>query len=361
MQSLLKEWYTAMRQCHLTVGFEEDQRAAQVDEALFEEVFEWRAQEIRMWIEDFCSMSETPEELDKCPNHLQQLYEITGDETHKATAAAYEYYHQHPEVFREVMLLRLRDAMKRSRKFYPAEILDMVADERVFTCRVAAREVIEQMYRIEEESGRRMREISGKMRKREEALKEKFSEDIPKYFDFHDVQVKALRWEENNLIIELDEHCNAREVKEVRLHDCRIESMDEGIEGAYWLYDELYMTEDSRIGVCVMLEKESEAPYDDNAEDERIREMNLTVGDITFVREEGAQQREERWNLIHEELVRMGVDFSRPIDSWLHDEAVRRVNEKYGELEGMYIPTIEDMRNILNEALGRTKTPSKEK
>ncbi len=355
MQSLLKEWYTAMRQCHLEVGFEEDQRAAQVDEALFEEVFEWRAQEVRKWIEDFCSMSETPEELDKCSNHLQLLHEITGDETHKATAAAYEYYHQHPEVFREVMLLRLRDRIEYNRKFYPAEILAMVADERVFACHVATREVIEQMHRIEEENERRMREISGEMRKREEALKEKFSEDIPKYFGFHDVQVKALRWEENDVIIELDERCNDREVKEVRLHDCRIESMDEGIEDAYWIYDELYMTEDGRIRVCVMLEKASKAPYDD---DERIREMNLTVGNITFVREEGAQQREERWNLIHEELVRMGVDFSRPISSRLHDEAVRRVNEKYGELEGMYIPTTEDMMNILNEALGRTKTPS---
>ncbi len=302
MRHLTKEWYMTMQRSHLCTLFKADERAAQRDEALFEEAFEESGQEIKEWIEDFCSMSETSEDLDGWANHLYHLHEITGDEKHKSTSAAYEYYHRHPEVFREVMLLRLRDTMEYNRKFYPPEILSMVADERVFACEVATAEVIEYMRRAEKENERRVYEALDRVNELRAALKGKVSDDILKYFDFHDVKVNVLRREENDLIIETDAYCNDYQITEIRLHDCRIESMDDDIEGAYWIYEELDMTSDGRIRAGILLYKNSENPYDNNTADVRLREINLTARNITFTRKEGVQEREDREQRIVEEI-----------------------------------------------------------
>ncbi len=304
MRYLTKEWYMMMQKSVMGSSFEADERAAQINEALFEEALQRREKEISEWIEDFCSMAETSEELDTFPNHLLKLCEIMGDEKYQSTSAAYEYYHQHPEVLHDVMLLRLHDWMEYNRTFYPPEILDMVADERVFACGVATADVIAHMNRIKEENKRRAEAAMAEERKSRTLLKGKISAEILKYFSFHDVKVNGLRCKENDLIIELDRYANDHAIEEIRLHDCRIDSMDEDIEGAYWLYEELDMTEDGRIRAGVLLYKLPEYPCESNTADVYLREMNLTAKDITFVQNEAVKEYEacEEKNLEEIEL-----------------------------------------------------------
>jgi len=309
-----KEWYMAMQKSSLELLFRADERAAELNEALYEEIFESEVQKKRKDIENFYLFIKDDEDEEMSedqiiPDLFDYLYRITGNEAHKLRKPAYEYVLcQHPEALLEVVRLQIDDKILYNRTFYPPEILAIVADEQVFACRVASDEVISRMKEISQRNQRFVDETFKKARLRRKTLEGKVSGEILKYFDFHDVEVTGLRWEGSDLIIELDEGCNFDEILSIRLHDCEIKQMDEGIEGAYWLYQELDMESDGRIRAGVLL-TDTEAQ---GGTEERLRQLELTARDITFIRAEGAEEREIRNQKIHEELIRMGVDMTKP-------------------------------------------------
>ena len=105
MKYFTKEWYMAMQKSDLGICFRADERAAKLDEALFEEILEDKVKEARSFYEiDYSHIKHLKDEEVIKEKWMHDLYSLTGNETHKAAKAAYEYVlYQHPEALREVI------------------------------------------------------------------------------------------------------------------------------------------------------------------------------------------------------------------------------------------------------------------
>lgn len=224
MRLLTKEWYQTMQDSGLGVCLEEDQRAAEFSEALFEELW---AEKLSDWLkmrEDVCS-----------------ILEETFDEAEER------------RLFEENYRRELEDYRTRT----PAKILQKVADLRVLALGICTGEVWKELeeYRAwcEKWTEKTM----------DEAWNLQKSQGLEKAFtgehSLHDSFVLALRREGEDLLIEFerDEDVTWPEIKGVRFQNAEILKQEQPVENAWWLYDEIWSREAGGYEVHALLWKEN--------------------------------------------------------------------------------------------------------
>lgn len=224
MRLLTKEWYQTMQDSGLGVCLEEDQRAAEFSEALFEELW---AEKLSDWLkmrEDVCS-----------------ILEETFDEAEER------------RLFEENYRRELEDYRTRT----PAKILQKVADLRVLALGICTGEVWKELeeYRAwcEKWTEKTM----------DEAWNLQKSQGLEKAFtgehSIHDSFVLALRREGEDLLIEFerDEDVTWPEIKGVRFQNAEILKQEQPVENAWWLYDEIWSREAGGYEVHALLWKEN--------------------------------------------------------------------------------------------------------
>lgn len=224
MRLLTKEWYQTMQDSGLGVCLEEDQRAAEFSEELFEELW---AEKLSDWLkmrEDVCS-----------------ILEETFDEAEER------------RLFEENYRRELEDYRTRT----PAKILQKVADLRVLALGICTGEVWKELeeYRTwcEKWTEKTM----------EEAWNLQKSQGLEKAFtgehSLHDSFVLALRREGEELLIEFerDEDVTWPEIKGVRFQNAEILKQEQPVENAWWLYDEIWSREAGGYEVHALLWKEN--------------------------------------------------------------------------------------------------------
>ena len=211
MKLLTKAWYQTMQDSGLGTMLRADDRAAFFSEALFREL---REEKLSDWLElrrEFCAdFGEAFDEAGEC-RRFEESYQ------------------------RELEALRTRT---------PEKILQKVADIRLMALGVCTEEVFDEMksYRA---WCRRWTEKT-----LDEAWNMRCAQGLDKVWtgphSLHDSLVVSLRREREDVLIEFerDEEATWPEIKAIRFHDGEVLKQEQPVENAWWLYDEIWRTEE---------------------------------------------------------------------------------------------------------------------
>jgi len=162
---------------------------------------------------------------------MQKVYEMPFDEE------------EHTQNFRTLYESRLAGFIRT----WPEELLAKVADVRVLGLFVAAPEVKMMMAELEEVEREKGRERHARREENAEVYHKQYRELLWKNpgtflndFDFHDVGIQKLYWQGEDLVLELGGGSWHTQIKQVVFEKAEVETMEEGLAGACWLYEEVY-------------------------------------------------------------------------------------------------------------------------
>ena len=147
------------------------------------------------------------------------------------------------ETWIRIFTERFERELKSVRQTWPPELLAKVADPRVLVLGVATPEVrslIEGMKAEEKERGKRSQEAFETYRKLHKELLRRHPGSFLNAFGFHDVGIQKLYWQGEDLVVELGGGSGYTQVKQVVFEKAEVETMEEGLAGACWLYEEVY-------------------------------------------------------------------------------------------------------------------------
>lgn len=241
MKLLTKAWYQTMQNSGLGVQLVADDRAAEYSEELFRALWE---EKLDQWME---LRAELGEELDE------------GQER---------------RFFREDYESNLEEYRTRT----PAGILEKVADLRVLALGYCTAEVYREF--------REYRALCEKWTEKtlEEAWKMRCSQGLKDAWtgedSLHDAFVRSMKWEGEDLLIEFEvedpeerladlrenapemleemgeESFLFPEIKAVRFRNAKILKQEQTVENAWWLYDEIWRTEEGTVEIHGLLYKD---------------------------------------------------------------------------------------------------------
>ena len=209
MKLLTKEWYQTMQDSGLGLLLEVDERAAECSEELFQTIWE---EKLSAHLEDRRGL---------CP----YLREAFDEERERAN-------------FAESYRWMLKDFRERT----PAEILARVADIRLLALGYCTEEVSQALEEYRRTCHKRTDEAM------DEAWNQREAAGLDQVWtgehSLHDSVVLALNREGEDLRIEFErDDVDWPEIKAVRFRDARVRTMDKSPEQGWWLYDEIYRTE----------------------------------------------------------------------------------------------------------------------
>ncbi len=216
MKLLTKAWYQTMQDSGLGVQLVADDRAAVYSEAVFQAL--WK-EKLEAWME---LRAELEEEFDE------------GQER---------------RLFREGYLRDLEDFRTRT----PEKILEKVADIRVLALGFCTAEVYRDFgdYRA----------LCEKWTEKtiQEAWNMRISQGLENAFtgehSLHDAFSLSMKREGEDLVLEFeyDEEATWPEIRAVRFRDAKILKQEGPIENAWWLYDEVWKTEEGTFEIHALL------------------------------------------------------------------------------------------------------------
>lgn len=221
MKFLTKEWCQTMQDSGLGVQLVADDRAADASEEVFRALWDEKLDE---WME------------------LRAELENEFDEGRER------------RLFRE----GYRGALEQFRTRTPAKILQKVADIRVLALGCCTAEVWRDL--------REYRDWCRKWTEKtlEEAFNMRCSQGLEKAWtgerSLHDSVVLSLRREGEDLLIdfERDENATWPEIKGIRFRNAVILKQEKPLEEAFWLYDEIWRTEEGGYEIHALLGRNNE-------------------------------------------------------------------------------------------------------
>lgn len=283
MRYFTREWYESIQEDAMIFDVRGDRRAAAFSEAFFQSLYdqkqrEWLASAQERAMEIFGE--EWPEEFQASPamyrrpkafKKARQVYlrvrnkvlkGIQRDVNEAALKADFADWYQ-----------RELDQIEEN---YPREILDGVADVRVLALGVVSPEVKKQIDRFVQELEERNQEPHRSYARHRTELLEKYPGSFIEEFGFHDAVLERLEQSGQELVLDLMRNYEDAERVRLRFSDCEIVRMDEGLEGADWLYEEIYEGESDGWEIHVLF-------FDcDACEDDPLRELILRASDVVI-------------------------------------------------------------------------------
>ena len=208
MRFLTKEWYRTMTDSGLGVLLTADERAANSSEKLFQTL---RAEKLEAWLRDRQEVCEILEEPFDPEREARRFEEMAAEE------------------------------LRHYRERTPAATLQKVADLRVLALGYGTKEVCDdfEAYRAACEE------------KTERTMKEAWELQKAQGFDWtgghslHDSLVQSLNRAGEELVIEFRrDEVDWPEIRAIRFRDARILKQERSPENAWWLYDEIWKTDE---------------------------------------------------------------------------------------------------------------------
>ena len=268
MKYKTKEWYIAMQRSGLHVSFKSSERAATFSEEYFKELYAAAEEDRIEFMEKVSKRSEERRPEHEAPFEVP-LTRVDGSPT---TTEEQEF------------VLALREALAEAERNAPPIVVDVeaekafvrnqyehrlryleyhlpeaiktkVADMRVLALYYAAPEVLDEIKAFSKANNQAVDSAF-------EAYRAEFDQNFPvrkppfyRRFNLHDDKVLSLRQEGKDLLLLLNTTFWQRLCRFV---DGELISCDGHIEGALWLYDEIYPLEDERYEIHGLLHQHSD-------------------------------------------------------------------------------------------------------
>ncbi|MGQ8871172.1 DUF4085 family protein [Paenibacillus sp. TSA_86.1] len=255
MKYLTKEWYETCQQTGLHFGMRVHKGAALHDEALFQRLYKRKEKEHvkfqrEMYDTDPRFMLEQEGQVMTRADKAFSGEEITAEDQ--------MVYHMPPEERAHIEKLiaeydarpafdekQCKDNYKESMAWnfqyhaekLPSEILEPIADIRVFALGYCTSEV---MQKLKEQSARNTKEMEAVLEEyRETMLNQGISNEIRRKVQFHDCEVTELRTGDD-LVICFDNRGGFTDIHKLTLTAPEILKQEGEMVGSHWLYEELY-------------------------------------------------------------------------------------------------------------------------
>lgn len=283
MRYFTREWYEGIQEDAMLSEVRGDRRAAAFSEELFQSLY---ARKQREWLEEMQEMKveifkeNWPEEFEASPVMFSspEVYAQKREEYLLERAVAWKEIEA--ESFEEDANADFadwyQDELDHIREDYPKEILDGVADVRVLALGVASPEIKKRIARhLKEQERREQAPFRSYARHKTELLK-KYPGSFIEAFGFHDAVVERVEQCGRELVLDLMRDYEDAEPVRLRFLDCEIVRMDGGLEGADWLYEEIYEGESGGWEIHVLF-------FDcDACEDDPLGELILRASDVVI-------------------------------------------------------------------------------
>lgn len=283
MRYLTREWYEGIQEDAMISAVRGDHRAAAFSEEFFQSLYarkqrEWLASAQEMVMETFGE--EWPEEFQASPMMFSspEVYAREREEYLMERAVAWKEIEA--ESFEEDANADFadwyQDELHHIREDYPKEILDGVADVRVLALGVASPEIKKRIARQLKEQERREQAPFRSYARHKKELLRKYPGSFIEAFGFHDAVVKRVEQCGRELVLDLMRDYEDAERVRLRFLDCEIVRMDDGLEGADWLYEEIYEGVSGGWEIHVLF-------FDcDACEDDPLGELILRAADVVI-------------------------------------------------------------------------------
>ncbi|MGF6355866.1 hypothetical protein ABIE27_003781 [Paenibacillus sp. 4624] len=255
MKYLTKEWYETCQQTGLHFGLRVHKEAASLDEGLFQRLYKRKEnehvkQEREIYDTDPRFMLEHDGQVLTRADKAFSGEEVTEDDQ--------IVYHMPPEERAHIEKLiaeydvrpafdvkrckeKYKEAMEWNSQYHaeklPPDIVNQIADIRVFALGYCTRQVLRQLKKKSAESTQEM-ELIGQAY-REAMLNQNIADEIKRRVQFHDCEVTELL-AADDLVIRLDNRGGFTEMNKLTLIAPEILKQEGEIVGSHWLYQELY-------------------------------------------------------------------------------------------------------------------------
>ena len=259
MRYLTKEWYELCQQTGLDYGMRVHNGAAVYDEALYLRLYKRKEKEFiklqreiydldpRFMLEqDGCTL--VP--LDKFANgevinkEDEVVYHMPPEEKERILKLINEYdartmfdEKKSKEEFRSLQETKEREIINK----LPPELLQQIADIRVFSLGYCTRGILNQLLGLIEESKKKMNQVINEYSIAQN--EENIPQIIRERFGFHDCVVKAFTVDKKDVVICLDTHGGFTNYNMITFEMSEIIKEEEHIVESTWLYEELYRTD----------------------------------------------------------------------------------------------------------------------
>lgn len=258
MKYLTKEWYELCQRTWLHFDMKVNDGAAVYDEALYLRLYRRKEKEfVKIQREIYDADPRIALEQDGCmitPFYIfangeeideedKIVYHMPSDEREHILRLIEEYDVRPPfdvlkcrEEFRSIQeTVKIREAEEK----IPHELLQQIADMRVFSLGYCTKEVLKQLKRYSNENEKKMKHVLSE--NSEARMAESIPESIKENFGFHDCRVIEFTIDKNkNIVIRLDTRGGFTDLNKITFVSPDIIKQEEHIMGSVWLYEELY-------------------------------------------------------------------------------------------------------------------------
>ena len=259
MKYLTKEWYELCQRTGLHFGMKVNKGAAIYDEELYLKLYKRKERKfVKTQHESYNFDPRFMLEQDGCTGVPIDKF-VTGEEIKEEDIIVFHMTTEERESIQKMIdeydvrppfdEKRCRDEFRYIQETYkiidakekiPHELIQQIADIRVFALGYCTKEVLIQLKKISKKNEQKVNLISDEYSKVQQA------ENIPKYikesFGFHDCEVTELSVDKN-IVMRFDTRGGFTDLNKITFVTSEIIKQEDHIVGSTWIYNELYRTE----------------------------------------------------------------------------------------------------------------------
>ncbi len=223
MKYFTKEWYELNQNTNAYLPLEEAKEAESFSEEYFQQLYDQQLTKTLTKWEEFASYQVECKALNE--NYI--ITELFDRE--KISKQFHEAFIYNQEHIREIL---------------PVEILEKIADIRVYVLKKASHEVLNAVTQFCKESEKLVRNTAKEYQEYYKKALESFDRNIVENINFHDCRIIDLKHKEQSLSILFDNSGGFTDIDEIHFENYKIIKQAPLILGSWWLYEEIYKIND---------------------------------------------------------------------------------------------------------------------
>ncbi len=284
MKYMTKEWYNTMQKTSFHLLLKTSKQAESFSEDYFKQLYK---KEEAAWLqlqedvsnvkfEDVFPEEFYMEKVDGTPIDAEEFEEAKKSYFEMREQARINY-ENNPTIFdaeqeRKTFKQSLRYNTKHLKTNLPENILQKVADIRVLALNRASAEVKKEITAFCKENDKSGKDAMKAYWKDYNKTFKRRKPDFAENFNFHDCKIVSYRKKGSDLLIGLDNSGGFTGINQIIFKNCDIIKQDKSLRGAWWLYDEIYKT-DNGYQIHVLLQNKE------------LIDFTVNVKDVEFVSE----------------------------------------------------------------------------
>ncbi len=223
--------------------------------------------------ESLSMVNEKGELVDASQLLSSEELERVREDIYQKEKEAYDNYV--PQVYDEESLTKQFESdmycrMRQLEALLPEDILRDVADIRVLALNKVSKDIKTRIHYFCAQNEKELMEIQQEYVKHYKSIEKLLPEKIQKQYGFHDCKITSFEHKGTDVIIEFDHSGGFTNVYKLIYHNATIIE-EEHIEGSWWIYDEIYITNDSYEFHTALQDENSQVRY-----------LTLKASDVDF-------------------------------------------------------------------------------